>query len=139
LIAALSNIGELTIVGYCCDSLPERLVIPRQAVLIGTRVWAKALSGEIEVHWWKELGTRNYMRAIATYAATLREAGIHADADRCFARSNWMERGGHLTQENTSFQCAESKQAHPKTDAAPRQIYIVISQAITSGVRGSEE
>lgn len=54
------HIGALTIVGYCCDSLPERLVILRQAVLIGTRVWAKALSGDIEVRWWEELGTRNY-------------------------------------------------------------------------------
>lgn len=43
------------------------------------------------------------MRAIAAYATALREAGLHADADRCFATFNWMKRGGHLTQSNDAL------------------------------------
>lgn len=44
------HIGALTTVGYCCAFLAERMVILRQAALIGTRAWAKGLSGEIDVH-----------------------------------------------------------------------------------------
>lgn len=60
---------------HCSDSRPERLINLRQAVLIGTRVWAKALSGEIEVYWWKALGRRESILAIAAYGAILRAAG----------------------------------------------------------------
>lgn len=89
------HIEALTMMGFYAPTQEEKIAYMRQAVEIGNEAWAPGLTGEIQVKWWWELGTRPYIRAIRAYGMALREAGFTEGADRCQATLKEMhERGG---------------------------------------------
>ncbi|HLZ66714.1 MAG TPA: hypothetical protein VKQ29_10825 [Aliidongia sp.] len=78
------NIEAYTVLAEHAQSVGERVALLREAVRIGNRLWAPVLEGSETVDWWRDLGTRPFMRAILAYGQALAEMDMPEHAEQCF-------------------------------------------------------
>jgi len=64
----------------CVETTAERIALLREAVRIGERVWARELKRPRQSHFWSDIDTRPFMRAMHNLALALWERGARDEA-----------------------------------------------------------